>query len=173
MFYFEEVMVISFQFDLKKALKSINLTEEKKTIVIEKRRDEAEFIECYGKAKWAIVDLLNEQYAKLFNSPIDLYNWLNYNESDEVAYFLNEAGSNTLNYAELKKPSAVHLWWGKKGFVIGIEQEGRGFDAARIDLLRLRENEGAGFEFFRKCKGTVFFDDVKEAKIIYFMQKWK
>ncbi len=166
-------MVISFSVDLKEALGKIKWTEEKKTIKIEKKKNNDGFLIGYGKAKWAIVDLLNEKYSRHFNEPVDLYNWLNYNESDEVSYFLNEAGSNTLNYAELKMPAAFHLWLGQKGFVIGIEQEGKCFNALRVDQLRLRENEGAGFEFFRKCQSRIFFDNKENTKIIYFMQTWQ
>ncbi len=166
-------MVISFSITLKEALQKINLTKEKEKIIIEKERNNTDFVIDYGQAKWAIVDLLNETYSKRFAEPIDLYNWLNYNSNDEVSYFLNEAGSNALNYTEQKKPTAFHLWLGENGFVIGIEQEGKGFDAVRVDSLRLRENEGAGFDFFRNCQGTVFFDNKENAKIIYFMQKWQ
>jgi len=165
-------MVISFSVDLKEALEKIKFAGEKITTTIERISSYDIPLKNYGKAKWAIVDLLNEKYYCHFSQPIDLYNWLNYNENDEVSYFLNEAGSNTLNYAEGKIPSTFHLWLGRKGFVIAIEQEGKGFDAARVDALRLRENEGAGFEFFRKCQSTIFFDDKEKAKIIYFMQTW-
>ena len=164
------IMVISFSVDLKEALKKIKENSEKKTIQIETERNNYDFTVQYGKAKWAIVDLLNEKYSRRFAEPVDLYNWLKYNSNDEVSYFLNEAGSNTLNYAEQKKPTAFHLWLGEKGIVIGIEQEGKGFDAVRVDTLRLRENEGAGFDFYRNCRGIVFFDNVREARIVYFMK---
>lgn len=170
--YSTMIMVISFSFNLKEALEKIKFGGEKRTIVIERTTGYNVSIVSYGKAKWAIVDLLNESYSHRFNEPINLHNWLNYNESDEVSYFLNEAGSNTLNYADGKISSTFHLWRGEKGFVIGIEQDGNSFDALRIDTLRLRENEGAGFDFYRKCRGTIFFDDKNKAKIIYFMQTW-
>lgn len=163
-------MVISFLFNQKEALKEIRWTKEKKIILIETEKNSDDFVIDYGKAKWAIVDLLNEKYSKFFVEPIDLYNWLKYNSNDEVSYFLNEAGSNALNYAEQKKPTAFHLWLGEKGFVMGIEQEKKGFDAVRVDSLRLRENEGAGFDFFRNCRGKVFFDNRRNARLVYFMQ---
>ncbi len=56
---------------------------------------------------------------------------------------------------------------GTKGFVIGIEQQGKGFDAEKINQEKIKEGEGAAFEFFRKCKGTVFFDDSEKAKVVY------
>ncbi|MDO8656360.1 MAG: hypothetical protein Q7K45_03915, partial [Nanoarchaeota archaeon] len=125
-------------------------------------------IETYGNAKWAIVDMLNERYSTILNTEFNLHHWLHYNEHDEVAYFLNEAGSNTLNHSEFKAPSHFHLWMGRKGFVIGIEQQGKGFNAQRINEEKIKEGEGAAFEFYRSCKSTVFFDDSANAKIIYF-----
>src|SRR3989344_7393008 len=72
-------------------------------------------IEQYGNAKWAIVDLLNEKYGAILFNKFNLHRWLEKNKDDEVAYFLNEAGSNSLNYSEFKAPSGFHLWLGKKG----------------------------------------------------------
>lgn len=128
-------------------------------------------IQIYGEAKWAIIDLLNENYSAVLKMPFDLYHWLQGQAEDEVAYFLNEAGSNALNYADEKAPSAFHLWQGSKGFIIGIEQRGKGFNAWQIAALRCRKNEGFGFEFFRNCQGKVFFDNPLRAKVVYFLQK--
>jgi len=122
-----------------------------------------DIIDKYGQQKWAVVELLNKTYGAKF----DLYNWITQIVTEEVAYFLNEAGSNSLNYTEYKAPDNFSLWLGKKGFIISIEQQGTGFDAQRIHQLEIKENEGAGFDFFRNCKGKVFFDDHENAKIIY------
>ncbi|MEK6939538.1 MAG: hypothetical protein AABX31_02315 [Nanoarchaeota archaeon] len=126
-----------------------------------------EVIDIYGKAKWAIVDVLNEKYGVLLFNKFDLYNWLDKNKDDEVAYFLNEAGSNSLNYSQFLAPSTFHLWLGKKGFVMGIEQKGKGFNAVKINEEKVKENKGGAFRFFRECKNTVFFDDAEEAKVVY------
>lgn len=125
-----------------------------------------QLIEIYGKTKWQIVDLLNQQYSKIMTEKFDLYNWLNFNPNDEVAYFLNEVGSNCLNYSEHKIPHQFHLWLGQKGFVVGIEQSGSGFDAEKVHDLNIKENEGAGFEFFRNCRSKIFFDDKNNTQII-------
>ena len=124
-------------------------------------------LESYGDAKWAIVDLLNDHYSSVLTSNFDLYNWINHNEKDEVAYFLNETGSNVLNYSEFGAPAKFHLWLGEKGFIIGIEQKGNGFNAFEIDKFGLKENEGAGFNFFRECKSQIFFDNVENVKIVF------
>ena len=84
---------------------------------------------------------------------------------------MNEAGSNTLNHSQFKAPSHFHLWMGKKGFVIGIEQQGKGFNAQKINQEKIKEGEGAAFEFFRKCKGTIFFDEPKKARVVY-LEVW-
>lgn len=125
-----------------------------------------QLIEIYGNAKWQVVDLLNQHYAHLLKEKFDLYNWLNHNPNDELAYFLNEAGSNCLNYSEHKIPHQFHLWLGQKGFVVGIEQFGSGFDAEKVHKKNIKENEGSGFEFFRNCRSKIFFDDKNHTKII-------
>lgn len=162
-------MVIHFQQTLSIALEHINFNGKQTTIPIHphqtKRTDE--IITHYGNAKWTIVDLLNQRYSTILNTEFNLHHWLYYNEHDEVAYFLNEAGSNALNYAEFKAPSHFHLWMGKKGFVIGIKQQGKGFNARKIDEEKIKEGAGAAFEFFRKCKGTVFFDEPEKARVVY------
>ncbi len=124
-----------------------------------------EILELYGQAKWAIVDLINAQY----HTKHDLYNWINHNNTDEVAYFLNEVGSNTLSHSEYKIPSKFHLWLGKKSFIIGIEQKGQGFNAQKIDEKRLKENEGAAFDFFRNSQAEIFFDNPLDARVVYFL----
>lgn len=162
-------MVLSFTESLQDALKLIDVVGDSIQLPVHphSRTRTEETIPHYGNTKWKIVDLLNERYSTLLKDKFDLYHWLDYNENDEVAYFLNEAGSNTLHYAEFKAPAHFHLWLGKKGFVIGIEQQGKGFDARRINDEKIKENEGAAFEFFRKCKSTIFFDDPREAKRVY------
>ncbi len=164
-------MVISFTECLQDALKCIRASAESVQLAIDShsRIRTEETIQQYGDAKWKIVDILNRKYSTILKDKFDLYNWLDYNENDEVAYFLNEAGSNTLHYSEFKAPSRFHLWLGERGFVIGIEQQGKGFNAQKIDAEKIKENEGAAFEFFRKCKSTVFFDDPREARIIYLL----
>ncbi|MBI4152235.1 hypothetical protein HY495_00865 [Candidatus Woesearchaeota archaeon] len=159
-------MVLLFDYDVGQALEEIQ-TVEQKTFPIDGQQRES-MIEVYGKAKWAVVDLLNERYSAPHKTSFDLHHWLSGNEEDEVAYFLNEAGSNALNYAEAGVPAAFHLWLGKKGFVIGIEQDGLGFDAGRVQQLRIAQHQGGGFDFFRRCRGKVFFDEKEKAKVIYF-----
>ena len=127
-----------------------------------------EIIGKYGETKWAIIDLLNEKYGAILFNKFDLYNWLEKNKDDEVAYFLNEAGSNSLNYSQFLTPSRFHLWLGKKGFVIGIEKKGKGFNAVKVDEEKLKENKGGAFGFFRECRNLVFFDDAEDARIVYF-----
>lgn len=129
-------------------------------------------IEQYGNAKWTVIDLLNEKYGAILFNKFDLHHWLEKNQDDEVAYFLNEAGSNSLNYSEYLAPSGFHLWLGKKGFVIGIEQKGKGFNAIKINEERIKEHQGGAFQFFRECKNVVFFDNPENAKVVYFEVKF-
>ena len=162
-------MALSFHHTLSEALEQIQFSGEQTTFPIHPHQQQRtkETIVQYGQAKWAIVDLLNQKYSTILNTEFNLYHWLHYNEHDEVAYFLNEAGSNTLNHSEFKMPSHFHLWMGRKGFVIGIEQQGKGFNAQKINQEKIKEGEGAAFEFFRKCKGTIFFDEPKKARVVY------
>lgn len=162
-------MVLNFDYSLIHALQKIQAEGYHEIIVHEKEivRDiysSCEMVEKYGEAKHQIVELINQRY----NTNFDHFNWINQNTTDEVAYFLNEAGSNVLSYSEFKAPFKFHLWFGGKGFIIGIEQKGRGFNAEEVDALKLKSGEGTAFEFFRGCKSKVFFDDANQAKIILF-----
>ena len=171
-------MVLDFTKTLSEALEHIGYSdegyelpvygaEEMKTHLISD-----EVIEKYGRAKWAVVDILNEKYGAILFNKFDLHNWLEKNKDDEVAYFLNEAGSNSLNYSQYLAPSYFHLWLGKNGFVIGIEQKGNGFNARNINENRIKEHQGGAFAFFRECKGTVFFDNSENAKVVFFELKF-
>lgn len=165
-------MVLNFEKNLPQALKIVEGNNCLEFVVhpLEQERtfeSSDNILEKYGKAKWEIVDLLNQEYSHILADSFDLYNWLNENVNDELAYFLNEAGSNVLCYSDCKAPYRFLLWLGKKGFVIGIEQKGKGFDAQEICHRRLKENEGAAFGFFRNCRNEIFFDDSREAKIVY------
>lgn len=106
-------------------------------------------LEVYGKAKWHIIDVVNARYAHILRQPFDLHHWLARDESDELAYFLNEAGSNALNHSQFKAPSWFWLWFGTKGFVVGIEQKGEGG-------FTVPEKAGGGFMFFQKCNNVIF-----------------
>ena len=169
-------MVLYFAKTLQEALENIEFSayhelpvyeaEEVRSYIISDK-----VIEKYGNAKWAVVDILNEKYGAILFNKFDLYNWLEKNQHDEVAYFLNEAGSNSLNYSEYLAPSTFHLWLGKKGFVIGIEQKGKGFNALKVHEEKLKENQGGAFRFFRECKNAVFFDDAEDARVVYFESK--
>jgi len=169
-------MVLDFEKNLSEALKEIDFIDNHQEIVIHDKEEQRELfsscglIEKYGRAKWQVVDLVNEQFSAVLKDKFDLYNWLNHREEDELAYFLNEAGSNCLNYAEFKVPWRMHLWLGKKGFVVGMEQKGHGFNASAVDEKRLKENEGAAFEFFRNCRSQIFFDDAREARMV--LMEW-
>ncbi len=160
-------MVLNFDYSLIQALQKIQTDGYHEIIVHEKDtvRDiysSCEIVERYGEAKHQIVELINQRY----NTNFDHFNWLNQNTADEVAYFFNEAGSNVLSYSEFKAPFKFHLWFGEKGFIIAIEQKGRGFNAEEVDQLRIKSGEGTAFEFFRKCRSKVFFDEGKKAKVV-------
>ncbi len=165
-------MALHFTQKLHTALQEIGFTEHQEWIVHETEEERTYFISDgilgkYGDFKWAIVDLLNQKYNSALNSKFDLYNWINKNKEDEVSYFLNEAGSNCLNYSEFKAPYRFRLWLGKKGFIIGIEQKGKGFNAEDAHNQKIKENEGAAFDFFRRCRSKIFFDDSRNAKLVF------
>lgn len=167
-------MVLEFSLDLAEALEKISLLEHFEWEI--HNGDEArtdEIIEKYGEAKWQVVELLNECYGHLLAEKFDLHNWLDHNQDDEVAYFLNEAGSNSLNHSEYQAPAKFHLWIGKEGFIIGIEQKGQGFNAKEVDNKMIRSNEGAAFSFFRSCKSQIFFDDAEKSKIVFLKHQFK
>lgn len=165
-------MSIRFHKTLSETLKKIKLQKYHRLLVHELEtvrtiKTSDEVIDHYGKAKWKIVDLLNEHYPKKLKTPFDLYNWLHKKKDDEVSYFLSEAGSNCLNYATFKAPSQFHLWLGEKGFVIGIEQKGNSFPARTINEEKIKDHGGAAFTFFRNCKSSIFFNHPDKATIVY------
>jgi len=168
-------MVIAYGCNLKESLKIIGYLGNSHKLEVHSKEHLAEhsheLINKYGDAKWAVIDLLNQNFNKVLKDKFDLYNWLNHNENDEVAYFINEVGSNSLNYSEFKAPHKFHLFLGKCGFIIGIEQKGKGFDATKVDKQGIKENEGAGFNFFRNCKSIIFFDNPNDTKIVYLCYK--
>ncbi len=162
-------MVLHFEYSLTHALQKIQAEGYQELIVHEKEivRDiysSCEIVERYGEAKYQVVGLINQRY----NTTFDHLNWINQNIADEVAYFLNEAGSNVLSYSEFKAPFKFHLWFGQKGFIIGIEQKGKGFNAEEIHQRKFKENEGAAFDFFRSCRNNIFFDNHNQARIVFF-----
>ena len=171
--YFCLSMVLHFTKTLSQALENIGYTREYYEFLVYELEEirthmiSDEVIGQYGNAKWAIVDILNEKYGALLFNKFDLHHWLEKNQEDEVAYFLNEAGSNSLNYSEFLAPWRFHLWLGKKGFVIGVEQKGAGLNVEKVNGEKLKENKGGAFAFFRECKNVVFFDDRENAKIVY------
>jgi len=165
-------MVLNFQQNLSQALRNIVSKDYQEFIV--HGEDEArnqinqnQIFQKYGDYKWKIIDLLNENYALFLEEGFDLYNWLNFNPKDEVAYFLAEAGANAWHYSQYKAPYKYHLWLGEKGFILGIEQKGAGFQAQEVDEKRIKEGQGAAFRFFRTCKSQIFFDNPQDAKVVY------
>lgn len=157
-------MVIHFNKKLDQAITTIGSAEYHQFEIPAGETTSEEFLRVFGEINWKIIDSLNETYSHLLKDEFDLHNWLNFNEKDELAYFLSEAGQNCFNHAE--KPERFHLWLGEKGFVLGIEQK-QGFNAEEVNEKRIKDNEGAAFEFFRNCKNEIFFDRAKEAKTVY------
>jgi len=161
-------MVLDFSTTLHHALTVIE-AQSSKEFIVHAAEEEKTFenacsiVELHGSIKWQIIDLLNEHYQTNFC----LSHWLHSNE-DEVSSFLNEAGSNVLSHSTFKAPYQFLLWLGKKGFILGIQQKGSGFPAEDINQHRIKDNEGRAFDFFRQCQQTVFFDDSKDARIVYF-----
>ncbi len=167
-------MVLDFRKTLAEALLEIGAEGEGAySFILSGGKNTEHFIEEYGSAKWSIAETLNQAYGTELKTKVDLYNWLHYNQTDEVSYFLNEAGSNALNYSSCssgKQPLQFRLWMGKKGFIIAVEQPD-GFNALQVDSKRIKTNQGAAFSFFRRCKSIVFFDQPEEAKKVFLT--WK
>ena len=162
-------MTLHLNQQLTPLIEELNLQEQQQFIVhpLEKVRDlnsSCEILEKYADTKWSIINLLNQKYKQNF----DLCHWLDDDLDDEVSFFLNEAGSNCLNYSQFKAPYQYHLWLGKDNFILGIEQKGQGFNAEEVNKNRIKSNAGKAFEFFRNCKSKIFFDNPLNAKIVYF-----
>ena len=158
-------MVLNFNLQLQEVLADLKNYTYHEFLIKSKDKglDMEVFLANYGSAKWKIMELINDYYGTNF----DHYNWLHYAEEDEVAYFLNEACSNGINYSELQK---FQLWIGKDKLVIGIEQSSP-FPALEVEEKKIKTNQGAAFDFFRRCKGQVFFDNPNKARIVFLKLK--
>jgi len=164
-------MVLNFRRTFLESLNRIGYKKNHQEFIVHDAEteinDHSQILQRYGDSKWKVVDLLNTEYSHRLSQKVDLYNWLRYNDQDEVAYFLNEAGSNCLNHSQFKAPYKFHLWLGEKGFILGIEQLGRGFPAELIYHKKIKQNEGAAFNFFERCQSEIFFDDPHNAKMVF------
>lgn len=161
-------MAINFNRKLAQALENINSRHYYHFLIHDQEEERIysnsdEIITKYADAKWSIIELINAR----FNSDFDLHNWISNHKTDEVAYFLNEAGSNSLNHSQFKTPYKFHLWMGEKGFIIGIEQKGKGFNAQEVNEKKIKDHLGKAFTFFRDCHNEIFFDNGKEARTVY------
>jgi hypothetical protein len=157
-------MVIRYDHTLQDALNSIGKHTYHEFLVSAVPRNLTngdDLLQLNHEAKEEIFHLLNKCYGTNFN----LHNWLE-GKDDDLACFINEVSSNALSYSSHKIASKFHLWKGTKGFLIGVEQKS-GFDAKAVDHGRKRQNEGAGFNFFRESQGTVFFSNSKYANVVY------
>jgi len=168
-------MVLCFDKKLEEALGRIGFNGEYQELVVfkEERKigiNDSEIISQFGEMKGKVVERVNEKFSCVLKDKFDLYNWLE-RKDDELAYFLAEVGSNCLCYSEFKIPFKFCLWFGAKGFVVGVEQKGSGFNALKVDQQRLKDGEGAAFEFFRNCRSEIFFDDKVNAKMV--LMEWK
>ena len=159
-------MVLNFNRLFLEALQEIDFVDYQEWLIHDgaprDHHSSCEIVENYGKAKWGVVDAVNQR----FNTSFDLHNWLHKDQSDELSYFLNEVGSNALNHSEQKAPHKFHLWLGNKGFIVGIEQQGQGFDAQYVYENQVKQNGGAAFKFFSNCHHEIFFDDHRNAKMV-------
>ena len=151
-------MVVNFSKTLPHVLSTIGVEDVKEFTI--------QNLQQFQQVLWEIIDLLNERYVTQLAEPFDHYNWINHNQNDEVAYFLNEATSNIFNYTEGKLP-LFQLWFGSKGFVIGITQPGKGFNAQEVHTKNSFQNQGGAFTFFKQCKQTIFFDSLTNTTSVY------
>jgi hypothetical protein len=78
--------------------------------------------------------------------------------------FLVEAKSNAGRYG--KSPILYNLYLGKDGVVLSVKQSGSGFDAHKVNKVRIGRGKW-GFKYFRECKETIFFDNTKNALEIF------
>jgi hypothetical protein len=162
-------MALHFDHSLVKSLNEIDFIEEAEEFPVHQNEESRVFtnscdiIEKYGSAKHDVVRLINEVYGVHFN----LQSWVDDDVHDEVAYFLSEAGSNCLNYSQLKAPEKFKTWFGKKGFVVSIEQKGAGFNPKHVNEEDIKHNEGRAFEFYRNCNSKIFFDNSEDATVVY------
>jgi hypothetical protein len=162
-------MALHFDHSLVKSLEEIDFIEEVEEFPVHQSEESRVFtnscniIDKYGNAKYGVVRLINEVYGVHIN----LQSWVDDDIHDEVSYFLSEAGSNCLNYSQFKAPDKFKTWFGRKGFVVAIEQKGQGFNPKLVNEDDIKHNEGRAFEFYRNCNSKIFFDNSEDANIVY------
>ena len=164
-------MVLDFTRILNDSLLTIGSTKETAEFVIfdmDQPCSPEEIQIRYSKALWTVVEVINGRYASKLPFEFNLYNWIEHNHKDELAYLLNEASSNCMNYSDYKSSYKFVIHFGEKGFIVGVLQQGKGFNAELIFVNKVKSNEGAGFRFYSDCPSTVFFDDAKNATGLYF-----
>ncbi len=129
------------------------------------------YIEC-NKLQNKIFEMINSIYCTTGKKRFE-YKPLQEIQEDDYSYdlnmFLHEASDNIIRYSENEIPKAFHLWTAEKGFVIGVEQEGNGFNAKKINESRIcdEDSKGRGFEFFRNSKQEILFDNPIDTRIVY------
>ena len=181
-------MAISFTHTLQEALQSINHQssshQNHKTHEFEVHNNKIHkinpqcpnFLSRYSEALHQVTSLTNTHFKQLphtsqiiIDMPFNLHNWINHNESDELAYFLSETGNNCLNHAPSNAPHKFTLHLGTKGFVISISHQGQGFNAEHINKNKLYKNEGAAVDFYRNCQNTIFFNNPQNTTEIFML----
>ncbi|MAG61040.1 hypothetical protein CL619_04595 [archaeon] len=164
-------MVIDFEQTLTKSKEIIGFDGETAEFLVFDKNNKITLEEIdarYSKALWTVVEVLNSRYKDKLEQEFNLYNWIEHNPSDEVSYFLNEASSNCMNYSKYKAVWKFAVYFGSRGFILSVLQQGKGFDSEKIFEERIKSNEGAGFLFYEECSNKVFFDDPKNSKSIYY-----
>ena len=128
-------MVLDFTRILNDSLLTIGSTKETAEFVIfdmDQPCSPEEIQIRYSKALWTVVEVINGRYASKLPFEFNLYNWIEHNHKDELAYFLNEASSNCMNYSDYKSSYKFVIHFGEKGFIVGVLQQGKGFNAELI-----------------------------------------
>ena len=166
-------MVLDFERKLTDSLESIGHSgEEHEFLVHDEDLHEVNpqcsmLLSRYSDALHGVVEHVNNRFSTVLDGSFDLLNWIKHNHHDELAYFLSETGNNCLNHSQNKAPHKLKLYLGSKGFVVAVEQEGKGFDAKVVDSSGFYQNEGAAFDFYRNCQSVVFFDDFLDSKVVF------
>ena len=85
---------------------------------------------------------------------------------------LFEAHASIAMHGDYNFPSKIELWIGKAGFIVGVQQKGRGFNADEISRTgKHREGGGSGFKTYKELGYDVFFDNPTDARTVYIMRK--
>ncbi|MBW2984400.1 hypothetical protein KY361_04750 [Candidatus Woesearchaeota archaeon] len=161
-------MVIAFDKTLADALREIGFSESEGVHLEEVVYDgEVHLSELSPEEQESLFARIGRAYGEVFNQVTLCGKSWDVPHLRNLSDFISHITTNVRKYSQYGIEYRIHFWQGERGFVVGIEQKGRGFEAKRVDSERIASSYGNGFNFYRACSPYIFFDSPSDARIVY------